>query len=569
MEARLLSLLLAALLPLAGGAGEADPVRILRGPWWWHGPDGGIHLAIAVAGTAFLPTGQVVVTIDGREMAATAAVADTPPARDGTIRIASLALPAPTRGEVRWTVAGTLLRATVAPAPARHAAVRIILAGAGCWPDRSALDGMSRHLGGAPDLVLALGAGCAIHLGTGGWEGSTPVAVIAPVDPSLAASTGGADASWRHGLRSGVLGLPASPDRGRADLALARDLSPWLVYCDVPAGWDPAISRPVGVAADAGVLLAACKRLAVPLILGAGRSGLLSEPVEMLPGGAVVIGPGGPRLALAVPTAEDGLSGLPSEIALPLEQPLICGLTADASRLALVLARPGATDAVSLAYVRGDETSPGYGRGDGKALATRLAAVEDLTAARTLIEALLWLPRPELAKAVFTSDLLGRLRDEGGASGRALVRRMAVIYSGNPTAPAIPGDPDPLAARDTLLWQLSRVHGSDALSWREAAATSPDPLVLRALLADLARDPQRDALPALIRRLELQAAGAMPVDPDPLDQHRLCSAVFDEVRLSPTVLRKLAVQLRDKVDPLARGPLDRFIARHGETRPVP
>jgi len=41
-----------------------------------------------------------------------------------------------------------------------------------------------------------------------------------------------------------------------------------------------------------------------------------------------------------------------------------------------------------------------------------------------------------------------------------------------------------------------------------------------------------DALPALVRRLELQAAGPLPMDPDPLDQHRLCAAVFGLARHS-------------------------------------
>lgn len=568
MGSRLLPLLIVAVLAAAGETGP-DTVSVVRGPWWWHGADGGVHLAVALLGSAPVPVGMIVLNIDGQDVAASASLAWIPPARDGASRILRVDLPAGTRGEVRWTLAGSLLRASVAPPLPRDATARIILASAGSWPDRIAIDNLARQLGGNPGLVLALGADCAGRLGSGGWENTIPVKVIAPEDPILAICTGGEDARWRHGVGHGVIGLPASPDRSRADLSLARDLSPWLVYCDVPVAWDPAISRPVGAIADAGVLLAACQRLHVPLILGAGRTGLVSEPMAMQPGGAIAIAPGGVRLALAVPTAEDGLGGLPPEIALPLEQPLIAALSADANRLELLIARPGAADAIRLAYMRGDDASPGMGRGDAPALAKRLAAAEDLAAARPLIESLLWMPRQQLTQAVFTGDLLGRLRDEGGACGQALVRRLAVTYADVPDAPVIPGDPDPLAARDVLLWRITRIHGHDALSWSEAAAASPDPQVLRALLAELARDPEHDALPALVRRIELQADGTMPVDPDPLDQHRLCAAVFDEVRLSPTILRPLAVKMRERVDPLARGPLDRFIARHGAMRPVP
>lgn len=568
MGSRLVLSLIAASLSILATAGEAgsDAVRLIRGPWWWHGPDGAIQLAVAVAGHPALPAS---LEVDGRAVAVTASATDLADDRDGAGQVVVVRLPPETRGAVRWRLGAALARATVAPPPPRDATARIVLAGGGCWPDRAVLATMARHLGGPPGLVLALGEDCARRLGSGGWEGDVPVAVIAPADPLLDTCTGGMAARWRHGVGHGVLGLPASPDRNRADLALARDLSPWLVYCDVPAAWDPAISRPSGDPGAAGVLIADCQRLSVPLILAAARSGLVSEPLRLAPGGAMVHSAGGVRVALAVPIAEDGLSGLPAEVALPLEQPLAAGLVADAGHLAMVFARPGAADAIRLAWTRGDDASPALGNGDQAALMKRLEASEDLVAAAPLIEALLWLPRPALAQAVFKPELLQRLRDEGGAAGRALVRRMAVVYADAPDAPAIPGDPDPLAIRDVLLWRIARIHGREALGWRDAAAASADPVVLRALLAELARDSERDAMPALVRRLELQAAGEMPLDPDPIDQHRLFAAVFDSVDQSPTGLRPLAVALRDKASALARGPIDRFIARHGAERPVP
>jgi hypothetical protein len=185
---------------------------------------------------------------------------------------------------------------------------------------------------------------------------------------------------------------------------------------------------------------------------------------------------------------------------------------------------------------------------------------------RGALERLAGLPRAALADATFTSALLIRLRDEGGAAGHALVRRLAPILSDIPGAPKLDGDPDPAAQRDILLWRIARVRGREAIGWREQAAASPDPLVLRAVLADVARDPARELLPVLARRVALQAEGTLPLDGDPIDQHRLFSTVFDDVRSSPTPLRPLAVKLRDKAAALARGPIDRFIARHGAVR---
>jgi hypothetical protein len=391
--------------------------------------------------------------------------------------------------------------------------------------------------------------------------------VVAPPDSALEACSDGAATTWRHGLRVGLLGLPASPDRGQADLALARDLSPWLVYLDAPAGWDPAISNSQpGEAHSLGVLLAACQRLKVPLALGAGRSGLVSEPLTMQDGGRVVVATGGVRYVLPVPADDDGLAGLPVETALALEQPLLAGLSATLAELRLVLVRPGEADAVHLAWRRAEEP-----REAPAALVGSVTAAESLQTPevrRALLD-WTWLTRRELAAHLPPAEQIARLRDEGGAQGRALARRLALIAVEDPSLAAIPGEPDPLAARDLLLWRLATVRGPEAASWRSQAASTTDPLLLRALLADLARDPARTVLPVLVERLAVQAAGTLPLDPDALDQHRLCAAVFDDVRLSPTPLRPLAIALRERVDPLARGPIERFIARHGEMRPVP
>ncbi len=564
---RRLPAVLASLLLLPLTASSAEDARVVRGPWWWHASDGAAHVAVAVSGAVAVPDHG---TLDGRELALSGSLTRLAGASDGADGVLVLHLPVGSAGELRFALAGQPMLARLRLPTAPDAPARIALAGGRAWPDPAALASLGRALGGAPQLVLALGAGVPARLGTGGWEAEVPIAVVAPADPALAACTDGADAAWRHGLRVGLLGLPASPDRGRADLALARDLSPWLVYLDVPAGWDPAFCQGQSTASDPrdlAVLLAACQRLKVPLALGAGAAGLISEPLAMLTGGSVGIAAGGVRYVLATPAIDDGPGRFPAEISLPLEQPLLAGLVATINELRLELVRPGETDAVRLTWSHGEEAAPetaaDLAREVGKAEAL------DAPAIRAAIVRWTWLPRQALARAMPPAELVSRLRDEGGAQGRALARRLALIASDDPLIAPLPGEPDPLASRDRLLWKLATVRGSDAASWRGQAASTTDPLVLRALLADLARDPKQTVLPALVERVGLQAAGTLPIDPDPIDQHRLYAAVFDDVHLSPTQLRPWAVTLREQVEPLARGPIERFLKRHGETRPVP
>lgn len=97
-------------------------------------------------------------------------------------------------------------------------------------------------------------------------------------------------------------------------------------------------------------------------------------------------------------------------------------------------------------------------------------------------------------------------------------------------------------------------------------AASPDSIILRAVLFAYERHPDPDLTRLLIRRISLQAAGSMPFESDVLIEHRLLTAVFDSTTTSPTPLRPLAVALRPRLDPLGRGPVERFIARHGEAR---
>jgi hypothetical protein len=77
-----------------------------------------------------------------------------------------------------------------------------------------------------------------------------------------------------------------------------------------------------------------------------------------------------------------------------------------------------------------------------------------------------------------------------------------------------------------------------------------------------------DLLRHLLSRFRAQDKGELPLDEDPIHQHELSAAVFGSPYLSPTWLRPLALGLRERLHPLARKPLERFLAAYGEERPV-
>ncbi|MCS6970031.1 MAG: hypothetical protein RMM29_05690 [Planctomycetota bacterium] len=549
---RLWLVLLAAVGALAGEG------AVLRGPWWWHDAEGAPRLAVALRGEA---TAEAL-ALEGRELAIDAV---RHPYRDGegAEAVLVLRLPRGSAGALRLRVGGQELGARLRPPLAADAQpVRLALLAAHAWPDAEDWRRLSEALGGEPHLALVLGPGAPAQLGRGGWEGGVPIAIVADDEPGLAAVGDGMPARWRHGLRLGVLGLPAAPDRAQADLAIARDLSPWIVYLDTPAGWDPALSRPrVSGAAEVAGLLAACRRLSVPLVLAGGRVGFVSEPLTVAADGALRVAAEGVRYAALCPAPGDGFARVTTDMAALAEAPLLAGLRADAGQLELVLALP--EGALVLRWRR--EREPPLPL---SALQDRLRSVPSLQEAADLLEDWLWRPGPEVLAALPDQALLARLRSEGGLRGRWLLQRLARLAWDQPTF-AIPGEPDPASARAVLLQRIGAVRGKDAASWRREAAETADPWVLRALFYDLARDPERTALPALRQRVALQAAGQLPLDADPLDQHRLMHAVFDDLTASPTELRPWALALRARVDPLALGPIARFLQRHGEQRPVP
>lgn len=103
----------------------------------------------------------------------------------------------------------------------------------------------------------------------------------------------------------------------------------------------------------------------------------------------------------------------------------------------------------------------------------------------------------------------------------------------------------------------------------KAVALDPDPRLCLTLLQEAERRQDRRLLGILVQRLTAQAEGTLPLERDETFEHRFLSGVFESPYLSPTPLRPLAQKLKDRVTPLCRGPIERFLTRVGTIRPDP
>jgi hypothetical protein len=104
---------------------------------------------------------------------------------------------------------------------------------------------------------------------------------------------------------------------------------------------------------------------------------------------------------------------------------------------------------------------------------------------------------------------------------------------------------------------------------RPVLVSADDPVYRRSLL-DMVESGTHEAHERLVLDcLRAVVNGTASLDSDPLVQHRLLSVVFGSPYVSPTHLRPLAVALleSDQIDPQARGPIERFLTRHGHVRP--
>jgi hypothetical protein len=480
-------------------------------------------------------------------------------------------------GDYRLSMGARAFDISFAPGIQDGRAARVAVMGRWNYPGRKDLERLGEALGGPVQLVVGVGSGLGEPLGTGGWEATIPLLLLAGAadradveGPSrLAGLVGDGLSQWPLGTRWGALGLPCA-DRDHAGHAIAADLSPWQVFIEPQASWNPSLrARDEAQAAEAQPLIALCQRMQLPLVLaGAGGAGFISEPLAVADG-RLRVSPGGTRYLGACPAGE-GLSSLPAEIALAVDQAALIGLVADAQSLAAVVLPLNGDAALHLVYLRGDDPAArlgaGWGAGDGEALKKQwLAGGENAAAA---LDELGWLSGSLLAAMHVGDEELSRLVAGAASDPHAmrLLRRLSgvsaiadgLMQHRTDTLPAV-------LTRDLVLRQLGRGPDIDQ-ELIAPAASSGDLLLLRALLRDFERHPSADLARLLTRRIALQANGVLPLESDALIEHRLIVAVFDSTTTSPTALRPLAVALRSRLEAPLRGPVERFLARHGETR---
>lgn len=215
----------------------------------------------------------------------------------------------------------------------------------------------------------------------------------------------------------------------------------------------------------------------------------------------------------------------------------------------------------------GLERASGWGVGDAPRLRERwIGEDEDAGAARLLG----WLPLPELdALAQSAVEIRQLFATAAEADHRHLLIRLcaaepliAVHWLASQDAP------DPLVVREAVLRFIAGRSAAIDSAVRRLIASSQDRDLVRAVVHRARSENSLPLLQILMRRLQAQADGDLPLDPEPLLQHRITATVFASPYLSPTPLRPLATALEQRVHPLARAPLERFFARHGRDRPV-
>ncbi len=557
---------------VATSVSAAATPRIAGGPWVLLRQDGAAQIGIEFSGRD-RPVG-LELWRDGTAVADAPTIATVERPRQDATTVAIWRLP-----RRRWSAGGFAVRSgTIVLAVGRlpdlpnlTAAVRVAVAGGANWPDADHVARLAATLGGEPQLMVAMGDGLERAFGRGGWEAFIPiVAVGVDGQDAMAQLIDGAVGDWAQGVRWGVLGLPMAHAAGGDAAALARDLSPWQAALEPIASWDLSLGgRDDRQSAQAlSDLLAVTGRLRVPLILAAGvGGGMVSEPLAADADGRVHRASDGARYCLATPGGE-GLAALPEEAALPIDGLALIGLDVDAEHLRLVIEpAAGTRDRHVLHWRLGDD-----GVARETALGADIARLDarlrggDAEAAAILS----WQSAPAFAGLGPASDDVERwiaAADTDSASAR-LVRRLVSWNPGvlNGTRFTVPDLPTWLA-RDLALRQIGAGEPLDQGAVEALAGVTGDHATLRAFVQAHQRAGERGAaLAPILARLRRQASGELKLDADPLLQHAFASAAFDSPYLSPTVLRPLALALRDRLDPAARGPAVRFLERHGEAR---
>jgi hypothetical protein len=549
------------------------------GPWLLQRNDGIRQIGLSCPGGAATQTVSLVRAATNEVVQVHAAWHELPQAKAAARDILDLRLPEREcrPGAYRLTVGPQHFDLLIPEGPSDERPTRVAVVGRLNYPSRAELDRLADALHGPIQLVACLAGGLGDVLGSGGWEGTIPLLVLgagrAPVrderPDSLADLVGDAVGQWPLGAHWGCLGLPCA-DVEDAGHAIAEDLSLWQVYIEPHASWNPSLrarSEPSPMLAVP--LLSLCQHMHVPVILaGDDGAGFVSEPLTV-DHGQMIIAPGGTRYVGATPVGE-GLSGLTPQIALPVDQAALIGLVADAHTLDVVICAQGGTELMRLSYAHGDDPAtpvgPGWGQGNGEELKKQWLdggdhaeqALADLGWLSALVLAAMHVGEQDMDTLLAGAEkdphamrLLRRFTGIQAIANGSLLHRVDTI-------------PAPLL-RDLVLRRLGQEQDID-FDMLPAAAASPDQILVRAVLRAYERHPSVDLSRLLMRRIALQANGSLPLETDAFIEHRLLTAVFDSTTTSPTPLRPLATALRPRLDVLCRGPIDRFIARHGETR---
>jgi len=490
------------------------------------------------------------------------------------LRIAEDACPP---GQYQLQVGASSFDLVIPAGPGAGQPARVAVVGAMNYPSRLDMARLAEALHGPIQVAIGLGPHLAGLIGTGGWEDAIPILFLGTGGPDgddpeaaqLGGMIGDARSCWPHGAHVGALGLPCA-DAAQAGHAIAEDLSIWQVFVEPHASWNPSLrARADSQPLDALPILTLCQHMHVPAIIaGADGAGFVSEPLS-IDHGKLVIGPGGTRYLGATPSG-DGLARIPEPIAVAVERPALIGMVADAACLTLVVSAQDGLPPMRLTYLHSDDPAvhlgAGWGGGDAEALKKAWLAADAQSA--QALDDLGWLAGPLLSGIHFgdqeTATLLAAAAQD--PSSMRLLQRLTgipaiALGSLQSRADSLP----PLLLRDLVLRRLGLEQDVDT-ELRPAAAASSDANLLRALLRAYERSPSQDLSRLLMRRVALQASGALPLEQDAYTEHRLLCALFDSTTISPTPLRPLAKALRPRLDPLGRGPVERFIARHGEER---
>lgn len=576
------------LLAALGFACAGDAV--VAGPWLLVGEGEALEVGVELTASGG-PAPRVVLQRNGSPLDIPVVLRPLARPRQVATLVASLRLDAPpvAGGTCALVVDGVPHPIVLPTRPSSSATVRMAIAGARNWPSPSDLERLATALGGPVSVVVAVGDDVAGCLGRGGWESAIPVLPLVPragggtdtqraerlaVDAAL---WGPALGWWPAGAVWGMLGLPTGGDEDQARSAMARDLSPWLVHVARNMRWDPAltVAGHRGRMADLAPLVGYCQRFNVPVVLACdGHAGWISEPMAVEQG-RILVRAEGTRFIGATP-AGDPLASLPDGIALAIERPALVGLAAVTGEL--LVAQVGLGGDLPVQILRyglsgADRRRQGSGWGLADAEACRATWVAGGAPAVAALEDLSWAASPVYSRLRLGNDDFARLL--GAASSDAvalrLLRRLVAVDNilRDHITPALPQVP-PLVIRDLVLRQIARPR----LAVAEVAACSApvvsgdDAALIRAVLAAATDGGDQVMLGFLVSRLQNQAAGTLPLEADPILQHRILCAVFDADTLSPTPLRAIALALRDKVDALGKGPVERLLKRVGEKRPM-